>query len=125
MAGFYRLWSGSNGSRCSSYAGALRRSFASDGRLVVTSAAAGSLPVWHATALRTASSDAALRAATWVRPHVAVLGVPATGGPRRLTVHRPHAARRFALRHFVAPCRVVEEQPCLRVLTDACRPTGF
>ncbi|MET9576345.1 hypothetical protein ABZY30_12500 [Streptomyces massasporeus] len=27
---------GSNGSRCSSYAGALRWSFASDGRLVVT-----------------------------------------------------------------------------------------
>ncbi|MFE9020390.1 carbohydrate-binding protein [Streptomyces sp. NPDC007808] len=29
-------WTGSNGSRCSSYAGALRWSFASDGRLVVT-----------------------------------------------------------------------------------------
>ena len=31
-----QFWSGSNGSRCSSYAGALRWSFASDGRLVVT-----------------------------------------------------------------------------------------
>ncbi|GAB2862091.1 CBM35 domain-containing protein [Streptomyces deserti] len=31
-----QFWMGSNGSRCSSYAGALRWSFASDGRLVVT-----------------------------------------------------------------------------------------
>lgn len=31
-----QFWSGTNGSRCSSYAGALRWSFASDGRLVVT-----------------------------------------------------------------------------------------
>jgi hypothetical protein len=31
-----QFWSGSNGSRCSSYAGALRWSFGSDGRLVVT-----------------------------------------------------------------------------------------
>ncbi len=31
-----QFWSGSNGSRCSSYSGALRWSFASDGRLVVT-----------------------------------------------------------------------------------------
>ncbi|MGW0820349.1 carbohydrate-binding protein [Streptomyces sp. NPDC002845] len=31
-----QFWSGSNGSRCSSYAGALRWSFAADGRLVVT-----------------------------------------------------------------------------------------
>lgn len=31
-----QFWSGSNGSRCSSYAGALNWSFASDGRLVVT-----------------------------------------------------------------------------------------
>jgi carbohydrate binding protein with CBM6 domain len=31
-----QFWSGSNGSRCSSYAGTLRWSFASDGRLVVT-----------------------------------------------------------------------------------------
>lgn len=31
-----QFWSGSNGSRRSSYAGALRWSFASDGRLVVT-----------------------------------------------------------------------------------------
>ncbi|MGW2310065.1 carbohydrate-binding protein [Actinomadura luteofluorescens] len=31
-----QFWSGSNGSRCSSYAGALGWSFASDGRLVVT-----------------------------------------------------------------------------------------
>ncbi|MFJ4975207.1 carbohydrate-binding protein [Streptomyces coeruleorubidus] len=34
--GSNQFWSGSNGSRCSSYAGALRWSFASDGRLVVT-----------------------------------------------------------------------------------------
>ena len=31
-----QFWSGSNGSRCSSYSGALKWSFASDGRLVVT-----------------------------------------------------------------------------------------
>lgn len=31
-----QFWSGTNGSRCSSYAGTLRWSFASDGRLVVT-----------------------------------------------------------------------------------------
>ncbi|GGZ96358.1 hypothetical protein [Streptomyces bluensis] len=31
-----QFWSGTNGSRCSSYAGALRWSFAADGRLVVT-----------------------------------------------------------------------------------------
>jgi pectate disaccharide-lyase len=31
-----QFWSGSNGSRCSSYSGTLRWSFASDGRLVVT-----------------------------------------------------------------------------------------
>ncbi|RZB17502.1 carbohydrate-binding protein [Streptomyces sp. F001] len=31
-----QFWSGSNGSRCSSYAGALRWSYAADGRLVVT-----------------------------------------------------------------------------------------
>ncbi|WP_043641312.1 carbohydrate-binding protein [Nonomuraea candida] len=31
-----QFWSGSNGSRCSSYTGALRWSFAADGRLVVT-----------------------------------------------------------------------------------------
>ncbi|WP_327045005.1 hypothetical protein [Microbispora sp. NBC_01189] len=31
-----QFWSGSNGSRCSSYRGAPRWSFASDGRLVVT-----------------------------------------------------------------------------------------
>ncbi len=30
------FWSGTNGSRCSSYAGALAWSFAADGRLVVT-----------------------------------------------------------------------------------------
>jgi hypothetical protein len=34
--GSNQFWSGSNGSRCSSYAGTLRWSFASDGRLVVT-----------------------------------------------------------------------------------------
>ncbi len=34
--GSNQFWSGSNGSRCSSYAGALRWSFAADGRLVVT-----------------------------------------------------------------------------------------
>ncbi|KAB8193035.1 carbohydrate-binding protein [Nonomuraea phyllanthi] len=34
--GSNQFWSGSNGSRCSSYSGALRWSFASDGRLVVT-----------------------------------------------------------------------------------------
>ncbi|GAA2127596.1 carbohydrate-binding protein [Actinomadura napierensis] len=34
--GSNQFWSGSNGSRCSSYAGALGWSFASDGRLVVT-----------------------------------------------------------------------------------------
>ncbi|PAK27806.1 silent information regulator protein Sir2 [Streptomyces sp. alain-838] len=33
--GSNQFWSGSNGSRCSSYAGALRWSFAADGRLVV------------------------------------------------------------------------------------------
>ena len=31
-----QFWSGTNGSRCSSYTGALGWSFASDGRLVVT-----------------------------------------------------------------------------------------
>lgn len=31
-----QFWSGTNGSRCSSYAGALHWSFASDGKLVVT-----------------------------------------------------------------------------------------
>jgi hypothetical protein len=31
-----QFWTGSNGSRCSSYSGALHWSFASDGRLVVT-----------------------------------------------------------------------------------------
>jgi hypothetical protein len=34
--GSNQFWSGSNGSRCSSYSGAMRWSFASDGRLVVT-----------------------------------------------------------------------------------------
>lgn len=34
--GSNQFWSGTNGSRCSSYAGALRWSFASDGRLVGT-----------------------------------------------------------------------------------------
>ncbi|MBB5802861.1 hypothetical protein F4560_002629 [Saccharothrix ecbatanensis] len=34
--GSNQFWSGTNGSRCSSYAGALRWSYASDGRLVVT-----------------------------------------------------------------------------------------
>jgi hypothetical protein len=34
--GSNRFWSGTNGSRCSSYADALRWSYASDGRLVVT-----------------------------------------------------------------------------------------
>ncbi|MBA9004197.1 MULTISPECIES: carbohydrate-binding protein [Thermomonospora] len=34
--GSNQFWSGSNGSRCSSYTGALRWSFAADGRLVVT-----------------------------------------------------------------------------------------
>jgi hypothetical protein len=31
-----QFWSGTNGSRCAAYAGALRWSFATDGRLVVT-----------------------------------------------------------------------------------------
>ena len=34
--GTNQFWTGANGSRCSSYAGGLNWSYASDGRLVVT-----------------------------------------------------------------------------------------